>query len=228
MTAGSEAEHAPEASVGVARDDIDRAVAAGVIQADQADALWHFLRVKAAAPGPATRPRFDLVHLLWYAGALIVIGAMGLFTTLAFAQLGGAALAVIAVIYAVILVIAGDRLWRRGLMIPGGLLITIAVTMAPMFVYGVQDALGWLDVPRRDYRDIYEFWRVARGGWVPMELATIVAGLIALRFYRFSFLIAPVAMALWLLSMDVAPWILGEPSPSWRLRSWFRSGSGSA
>src|SRR5919108_4384369 len=128
MTAGSDAEGS--ALVGVARDDIDRAVAAGVIQADQADALWHFLSVKSAAPRPATRPRFDLVHLLWYAGALIVIGAMGLFTTLAFAQLGGAALALIAVIYAVILAIAGDRLWQRGLLIPGGLLITIAVTMA--------------------------------------------------------------------------------------------------
>ena len=226
MTAGSDAEGS--ALVGVARDDIDRAVAAGVIQADQADALWHFLSVKSAAPRPAIRPRFDLVHLLWYAGALIVIGAMGLFTTLAFAQLGGAALAVIAVIYAVILVVVGDRLWRRGLAIPGGLLITIAVTMAPIFVYGVQDALGWLNVPRRDYRDFYDFLRVARGGWVPMELATIVAGLIALRFYRFPFLIAPIAMALWFLSIDVTPWILGDPRPSWRLRKlvsvWFGLG----
>jgi hypothetical protein len=226
--AGPEAERAPEALVGVARDDIDRAVAAGVIHADQVDALWHFLSTKSAAPRPAIRPRFDLVHLLWYAGALIVIGAMGLFTTLAFAQLGGAALAVIAVIYAVILAIAGDRLWQRGLPIPGGLLITIAVTMAPMFVYGVQDTLGWLNVPGRDYSDIHEFWRFARGGLVPLELATIVAGLIALRFYRFPFLIAPIAMALWALSMDVAPWILGDPTPSWRLRQvvsvWFGLG----
>ena len=228
MTAGPETERAPEASVAVARDDIDQAVVAGVIHADQADVLWRFLTAKAAAAQPAIRPRFDLVHLLWYAGALIVIGAMGLFTTLAFAQLGGAALAAIAVIYAVVLASAGDRLWRRGLLIPGGLLITIAVTMAPMFVYGVQEALGWLNVPEGDFRDLYEFCRVARGGWVPMELATIVAGLIALRFYRFSFLIAPVAMALWLLSMDVAPWIFGDPSPSWRLRRlvsvWFGLG----
>jgi hypothetical protein len=226
MTAGSDAEGA--ALVGVARDDIDRAVAAGVIQADQADALWHFLSVKSAAPRPAIRPRFDLVHLLWYAGALIVIGAMGLFTTLAFRQLGGAALAVIAVIYAIILVVVGDRLWRRGLAIPGGLLITIAVTMAPMFVFGGQDALGWLYFPGAGHRDVDEFWRVARGGGVPMELATAVAGLIALRFYRFPFLVAPIAMAVWLLSMDVTPWIFGDPRPSWRLRKlvsvWFGLG----
>ena len=59
-----------------------------MIDAAQAEALWRFLR--RAPPGADLRPRFDLVHLLWYAGALIVIGAMGLFTTLAFAQLGGA------------------------------------------------------------------------------------------------------------------------------------------
>src|SRR5688572_25886044 len=124
MMAAPEAERAPEALDGVTRADVERAVAAGVLQPEQVDTLWRFLRAKAA-PRPAVRPRFDLVHLLWYAGALIVIGAMGLFSTLAFAQLGGVALAVIAGIYAVLLGIAGDRLWRRGVTIPGGLLLTV-------------------------------------------------------------------------------------------------------
>lgn len=213
----------------VDRGDIERAVAAGVIEPNQADALWDILSAKAAAPAAVVRPRFDLVHLLWYAGALIVIGAMGLFATLAFARLGGGALATMATVYAVLLVAAGDRLWRRGLLVPGGLLITIAVTMAPLFVYGVQHGFGWVDVPQRDFRDLYEFCRMARGSWVPVELATVVAGLVALRSYRFPFLVAPVAIALWALSMDIAPWILGDPSPSWRLRRlvsvWFGIGT---
>jgi hypothetical protein len=66
---------------------------------------------------------------------------------------------------------------------------------------------------------------MARGSWVPLELATIGAGLVALRSYRFPFLVAPVAVALWAVSMDVAPWILGEPSPGWPMRRlvsvWF-------
>ena len=123
----------------VRRHDLERAVAAGVLGAAEAEALWQFL-----GAGPEDlRPRFDLVHVLWYAGALIIIGAMGLFTTLAFAQLGGGVLALIAVVYAVLLTAAGQRLWQRGLRIPGGLLIAVAVTMAPLFTYGVQDALGW-------------------------------------------------------------------------------------
>ncbi len=214
--------------VQVGRDDVDRAAAAGVIRAEQADPLWAFLSAGLGAPQGAVRPRFDLVHLLWYAGALIVIGAMGLFASLAFARLGGAALAAITLVYAGILAAAGDGLWRRGLLIPGGLLITIAVTMAPLFVYGVQHALGWLNVPGRDFRDLYEFCRMARGSWVPVELATIAAGLVALRFYRFPFLVAPVAVALWALPWT---WRLGSSAtrrPAGGCASWCRSGSGSA
>jgi hypothetical protein len=49
--------------VEVARDDVDRVVAAGVIRADQAEPLWRFLKEKSAAPDAAVWPRFDLVHL---------------------------------------------------------------------------------------------------------------------------------------------------------------------
>ena len=75
--------------------------------------------------------------------------------------------------------------------------------------------------PGGDFRDLYEFCRMARGSGC-LELATIGAGLVALRSYRFPFLVAPVAVALWALSMDVAPWILGDPSPAGRCAGWSR------
>jgi hypothetical protein len=225
MTATSE-DRREFGSAKICREDLDRAVAAGVIRAEQADELWRFLGVSEPGTGMAMRPRFDLVHVLWYAGALIVIGAMGLFANLALARLGGGALAVIALAYAALFGFAGDRLWRRGLMIPGGLLITVAVTMAPLFIYGVQDALGWLNgAGHAGYRGFYAFCRWSIGSWVPMELAAIAAGLIALRFYRFPFLIAPIAVALWFLSLDLAPWVLGREWGGWRSRRvvslWF-------
>jgi hypothetical protein len=222
MTATSE-DRREFGSAKIRREDLDRAVAAGVIRAEQADELWRFLGVSEPGTGMAMRPRFDLVHVLWYAGALIVIGAMGLFANLALSRLGGGALAVVALAYAALFGFAGDRLWRRGLTVPGGLLITVAVTMAPLFIYGVQDALGWLNGD--DHRGFYLFARSARGTRLSMELATIAAGLVALRFYRFPFLIAPVAVALWLMSIDLAPWILGPEWDGWRPRRlvslWF-------
>ena len=201
------------------RSDLERAVAGGVLGAAEAEALWQFLGGEA----PDLRPRFDLVHLLWYAGALIVIGAMGLFTTLAFARLGGGTLALIALVYAVALTAAGRHLWQRGLRIPGGLLITAAVTMAPLFTYGVQDALGWwTHAEPGNYRDFY-IW--IKASWLPMELATIAAGVVALRIWRFPFLIAPIAFALWFMSMDLVPWLFGEDWDSWDQRRivslWF-------
>jgi hypothetical protein len=199
------------------RQDLERAAAAGVLEAAQVDPLWRFL---SAAPSGGLRPRFDLVHVLWYAGALIVIGAMGLFTTLAFATLGGAVLAPIAALYAVGLTAAGQRLWQRDLRIPGGLLITSAVAMAPLLVCGIQDALGWWTrAEPGNYRD----WITA--SWLPMELATLAAGLVALRFWRFPFLVAPIAFALWFMSMDLVPWLLGQGWDSWGQRKivslWF-------
>ncbi len=84
--------------------------------------------------------------MLWYAGTLIVIAAMGLFSTLAFSQMGGWALTVTALVYALLFASAGHYLWTvKKLTTPGGLLIAIAVSMTPLAVYGVQDALGlWI------------------------------------------------------------------------------------
>ena len=124
-----------------------KAVRARVISAADLERLTTFLsKHQPAAPANAAAAvvKFDAAHLLWYAGALIVIGAMGIFSTVAFSQMGGRALTVCAIIYAIAFTLAGHHLWhRKNLQIPGGLLITVAVSMAPLAVYGIQDELGW-------------------------------------------------------------------------------------
>ncbi len=116
-----------------------------------------------------------MAHVLWYAGALIVMTAMGLFSTLAFSQMGGEALAVTAVVYAAVFAIAGHYLWyRKGLHTPGGLLIAIAVSMAPLAVYGIQDALDlWGQFGKPGTVQGFYVW--IKGSWIFMEIAAIVA-----------------------------------------------------
>ncbi len=207
-------------------DEVRRAGRIVALPEEQLEKLLAALRARApgAAPEPVRLPvyehvRFDLVHLLWYAGALIVIGAMGLFSTLAFEQMGGRALTVTALFYAAVFVLAGHFLWhRRGLRTPGGLLVAVAVTMAPLAVYGIQASQGWWDAagaPDR-YRDFY-IW--VKSSWLPMEVAAILAGLVALRFYPFPFIVAVIALALWFMSMDLTPWLLSGRSISWT-ESW--------
>jgi hypothetical protein len=208
-------------------DDLRAASSAGVLTPAQLDSLLAFLGTRPAAT-QATGPKFDLVHVLWYAGALIVISAMGLFSTLAFSQMGGRALALTALVYAALFAWAGDHLWSvRKLQTPGGLLIAVAVSMAPLAVYGVQDALGlWSKFGKPgEARDFY-IW--VKGSWMFMEIAAIAAAAIALRFYRFPFIVFIAAFALWFLSMDIVPWITGSQFGNWevsrKVSIWFGLG----
>jgi hypothetical protein len=181
---------------------------------EQPAAIWAALERRNAG-----RARFDLVHVAYYAGALIVIGAMSYFLNEAWASFGGGTLALIATLYAVAFATAGWMLaTRSGLRVPGGLLLTLAVCMTPLVVFGIEDMTGlWPQGDPGDYRDYYG---LVRGSWIIMEVATIAAGLIALRFLRFPFLTAPIAFSLWFLSMDLTPLLFGLENIEWDQRLW--------
>ncbi len=174
---------------------------------EQTEALWRFLEERLTASG---RAQYGLAPILWYGGALIVISAMGLFSTTGFSRYGGGFLLATALIYGLVFAGAGVALWRRSgpLHILGGLLVTVAVTMAPLATYAVQDLMNWWGtVPPGDYRAFY-IW--VKQGWVPMDLATVVVGTAALSIIRFPFLVMPIAVALLFLSQDLAHWVAGE------------------
>lgn len=198
--------------------DLEAARLAGVIGDESYQKLKAFLAGRAtiaapptqgAAASPDEKPRFDVTHVLWYTGALIVMTAMGVFSSTAFAAMGGVALSVTAVIYAFGFVWLGIHLWRKGLHTPGGIAIAIAVSMVPLAIYGIEDAYGlWAThVDPGKYRDFFEY---VRGGWVIMEAGTIVAALVALRFWPFSFIVFVLSFALWFMSMDLAIWFVGD------------------
>ena len=193
------------------RDDLEAAQQAGVLDRQTLDRLLGFLAGRPQLSPPALQvapARFDFSHLLWYAGALIIMGAMGLFSTTAFSLMGGKALTITALVYAAGFVFAGHKLWTgHDLRTPGGLLIACAVAMAPLAVFGVQDWMGWWidNVRPGNVRDYY-IW--IKGGWVPMEIATIIAACVALYFFPFPFIVAVAALALWFFSMDVAELII--------------------
>src|SRR5882757_6028173 len=212
-------------------NDLRSAADAGVISAADLERLLAFLpnsetREPAGGAGPAAR--FDVANLLWYAGALIVIGAMGLFSTVAFSQMGGRALTICAIAYAIGFTMAGHHLWHgRNLRVPGGLLVAVAVSMAPLAVYGIQDELGWWGKFGKP-GTVHDFYVWIKGSFVFMEIATIAAGTVALRYYRFPFIVAIIAVALWFMSMDLAPWISGADHADFALRRkvsiWFGLG----
>lgn len=125
----------------------------------------------------------------------------------------------VAVAYGVIFASVGWRLWtREGLRVPGGLLVTTAVCMVPLAVYALEHLTGiWPQGDPGPYRG-YHIW--VKGSWFLMEVATIVAGLVALAFVRFPFLTAPIAFSLWYMSMDLTPLLFGKTDFTWDERLW--------
>jgi hypothetical protein len=101
------------------------------------------------------------------------------------------------------MIAAGLGWWLRnkGFIIGGSLLITVAICLVPLLTYAIEDILGlWPAEYPGAYKDYYPW---INGSWIVMELATIVAAAIALRYVRFAFLTAPIAFSFWFLSMDL-------------------------
>ena len=87
---------------------------------------------------------------------------------------------------------AGHHLWYRKIRaMPGGLLVATAVSMAPLAVYGVQAELGWWGKFGNPGTD-HDFYVWIKGSWIFMEIATIIAGVVALHF----------SAPLWALELD--------------------------
>ncbi|OIQ50328.1 hypothetical protein BerOc1_02259 [Pseudodesulfovibrio hydrargyri] len=191
--------------------DLDGAVRAGVIARETRDALVAFFE-----DGRGGAPAFTMANVLYYLGGLIVIGAMTIFVTDAWERLGGLGHLLIGAGYGLAFLGMGNWLWRkREQRVPGGILVTAAVCMTPLTVYGIQELSGWWvwDAPGM-YED---FYRWIKGGWFFMEIGTVAVGGLALRRFRFPFVTLPVAFSLWFLSMDLTAVLYG-PDFTWDQR----------
>ncbi len=171
------------------RSDLDGAVRAGIVSAQQADRR-----------------------------GMIAIGAMSLFMTLGWNALGGWGGFVTAVLYAMLaLSLTHWFLERKQLEIPAGITATLAVVTVPLAIFAAQMALGYwsADKPYRDYH-VFIDWR-----WIMMEFGTLAVGVVLLWRYRFPFMLMPIAVTLWYMSMDLVPFLLGQEHVyDWEIRKF--------
>ncbi len=191
---------------------VSEAISAG-IPSNKAEALWKSLEEKSVDTRSSMFSR-----LLYYLGALIVIGAMSWFFTLSWGYFGGGVMFLISLGYASIFISIGSLLWQKeDLKVPAGLLITIAVFMVPLAIYGLETYFNvWPEAFQSSYKGFYE---TISSSWILMDIGTIIAGLAALRFFSFPFITMPIFLASWFLIMDLTPLILDLDSSS-RLREW--------
>jgi len=195
----------------LSKSNLADAVTQGLINAQQADRLWDFL-----AERRKDHPGFHATHILYYLGGLIAIGAMSLFMTLGWERFGGWGLCFISLAYgAAGLWLVEYFLRRSRLPIPAGIIGALVVVLVPLAIYGLQVALGWW-AEGMAYRDYHTYidWR-----WMMMEFGTLAVGAVMLWRYRLPFLVMPVAVTLWYMSMDLTPFLAGDLDPDWELRT---------
>lgn len=198
--------------------DLDWAADTQVIAPEVRDAL-----VDAFQQKYADKPSLSFANVLYYLGGLIVIGSMTFYVTSAWEALGGGGHLAVALFYACMFLLVGRWLWKgKGQRIPGGILVTAAVCMTPMAVFGIQEMTGWWGWHEPGSYSGFYLW--VKSGWFLMEVCTIVAGLVALRRCRFPFIMLPVAFSLWFMSMDLTAVLYGTDF-SWEQRKlvsvWF-------
>ena len=141
-------------------------------------------------------------------------------------RIGDGALLAIALLYIGGITLFALSLQRRNQPVAAGVLAAVAVSIVPLAVFAIERLAGWwpLDDAQGDYHQYYTY---VQGGWLAMEAATVLAGLLMLRLIRFPFIVMPIAVALWFMSMDLSEWFHGDLF-SWEQRRtvslWFGLG----
>ena len=190
------------------KEALQSAVEENILSPDQANRLVEYMKSQ-----PTTGPTFDFTHVLYYLGGLIAIGAMTLFMNLGWESFGGLGILSISLVYAFFGVLLSDHFQSKGYAVPAGICATFVVALTPLAIYGIQQALGvWPD--STVYR---EYHRYIKWHWLYMELGTLVVGVCIAWKYGYPFLILPIAVTLWYLTMDITAMISGG-DVHWELR----------
>jgi len=198
-----------------------------VISPDDAERLIHWLsnQPPEAEEAPETAKGFNLVTVAYYFGAMLMISACAWFLGDKWEVLGPAGVLVTCLVYFALAAGLGWWLREKGYMVGGGLLITVAVCLTPLIVFSIERLTGWWppENPGGDYRDRESQVRLQR---IVVELSTMAVSLAALLWIRFAFLIKPLLISFFAVSMEVAAWYLGDRFYDRHVSAWVSVGIG--
>ena len=213
----SHSPHLLPGSVPVQEADLQAAVQDGLITRTQAQQLWarwtKFGALPLESAPPERGPSFSFTNTLYYFGGMVAIGAMTLFMTLGWDAFGAWGLLAISLGYLLACLKVADHLKGRQLPVPAGILATLAVCLVPLIVWCAQQGLGlWPPGGAGNYSAYHTHinWR-----WLTLEFATLAAGVVMLWRYRLPFMVMPVAVTLWYMSMDLASAMMQNEGFDW-------------
>lgn len=181
----------------VSQQKLNEAVQENIITPEQAKLLAEFLQVQAQHV-----PRLSFIHVLYYLGGCIAIAAMTLFMGLGWESFGGAAIVLMAALYAVVGLRVTQFLAVKELHIPAGICATFVVCLTPLAIFG---GMQWFGVWPAQIEN-------ANGSWHILALAagTLISGAVVIRKYSYSFVGLPIVVAFWVLIMNAIELALGH------------------
>lgn len=178
----------------ISRNMMNKAVEAKIISEEQSHRLIEFLKDL-----PEQSPTFNLTNVLYYLGGLIAIGAMTVFMSMGWELYGTGGVLLLSLSYTLLSLSLAHHFRNKSLKIPAGICATLAVCLTPLTIYALQKLMGWWP----DDSHYYEYHRFIQWKWFYMELGTLIVGVILAWIYRYPFMLMPVAVTLWYMSMDL-------------------------
>lgn len=145
-------------------------------------------------------------NLLYYFGGFLAITAISIFMTLSytsFGELGLLTITSLLFLTGLLLSAKYNGLYNN---IPSGIFSAFAICAVPLIIYCVQVLLGMFEDSRLGYGKYFDY---IKWNWVYMELGTLLVASILMYKDRFPFMMLPVAVSMWFLSMDLSVLLLG-------------------
>src|SRR5262249_39417761 len=130
-------------------------------------------------------------------GGIAVLSAFGWFLVSRWTVLGPAGVLVVAMVYAILLATVARVLAKQGFVHAAAVTTAVVVCRAPVIAAAAVSPPGWWGPSpsaRTRFETIDPMWNQVR--WLPIDLATILAALVALRYVKFGVLALPIAAAL--------------------------------
>lgn len=217
----NDSDHSPlqinsKAQIKISWLEFDLAVQKGVLTLSQAHQLWsewsqsctslslgnqEAINFETLSNSKTEKAQFSMSHILYYFGGLLSIGAMSLFMTMAWDIFGPWGTAVLTSLYLYGVLKVAFHLKKQKLFIPAGIMGALAIVLVPLIVWSIQSALGlWPEDVSGHFKHYYQ---EINGKYLTLELSTLAAAVLMLWYLRLPFMVMPIAVTLWYLSMDI-------------------------
>lgn len=198
----------------ITQKDLENASENGLIDKEKVTDLFQYLSLQSSISDGKESSKFAL--LLYYLGGFIAILSVSLFMKLTFDVFGKEGLLVFSIALFMFTLFLEKQFNNKGYERAAGIMVSLSLVLVPMIVFILQHMFGFYNSSLgNNYSDYHH---LISGKWIFIELVTLLVGSLLLYKYKYPFVVFPVAITLWYLSMDLIVLMLGNEYWSFELR----------